>query len=108
MQDGPAGGIETIDKWQNTQVAGQAGNYYLVYFGKEQRSEWPFELPPSELKEGMQFQAEILDTWNMTITPAEGVFTVTAKDNYTFVDKEGRSISLPNRPWMALRLRRIP
>jgi hypothetical protein len=53
----------------------------------------------------MQFKAEILDTWNMTSTPVDGLFTLHQKDAYNFADAQDRSITLPGRPWMALCLR---
>jgi hypothetical protein len=55
----------------------------------------------------MKFTAEILDTWNMTITPVDGVFTLKKKDNYYFADKDGRSIDLPGKPYIALRIKRV-
>jgi hypothetical protein len=55
----------------------------------------------------MRFTAEVLDTWNMTITPVPGVFTLTKKDNYFFADRSGRSISLPGKPYLAIRIKRV-
>jgi hypothetical protein len=107
LEDSPANGIEPIDKWQRPRIGGKAGEYYLIYFGKEQPTAWTFELPRQKLENGMSFTAEILDTWNMTATPVEGVFTVRKKDDYLFADAQGRSIALPARGWMALRLRRV-
>ncbi|MEJ5258658.1 MAG: DUF5060 domain-containing protein [Anaerohalosphaeraceae bacterium] len=107
LEEGPAEGLEPIDKWQNYPFAGKRGEYYLGYFGRQPLSEWPFELYRAGLSDGMKFRAEVIDTWNMTITPADGVFEIRKRDNYTFVDKEGRSITLPGRPYMAIRIRRI-
>jgi hypothetical protein len=104
MEDGPAEGIEPIDKWQGFRMGGQTGRYYIVYFGEDAPTSWAFELPKPGLVEGMQFTAEILDTWNMTVTPVEGVFTVRPQSNYLFADTQGRAIELPGHPWMALRL----
>jgi len=55
----------------------------------------------------MKFTVEVIDTWSMTITPVEGVFEIKKKDDYTFADKDGRSVSLPGKPYMALRIRRV-
>lgn len=107
LKDGPTDGIEPIDKWQDPRIGGKAGEYYLIYFGKEQPKTWTFELPKPALSEGMTFHAEILDTWNMTVTPADEAFKIRKKDNYLFADAQGRSIKLPGRSWMALRIRRI-
>jgi hypothetical protein len=57
--------------------------------------------------DGMKFTAEILDTWNMTNLPVEGVFTLKKKDGYFFADKDARSIELPGKPYMAIRIKRV-
>ena len=119
LEDGPAE-IDPIDSWQDTRMGGVAGEYYLLYFAREAPAAWPFLLPqghapwwpcaiPYErLADGMQFRVDVIDTWNMTITPVAGVFTLQARDRYSFADREGRSIPLPGRPWLALRIRRVP
>ena len=103
----PADGLEPIDKWQYTNVVGQAGHYYLVYFGAEPLKAWKFTLPRHELADGMQFQVDVLDTWNITITPVDQPFTVRKLNDYTFGDKEDRSVSLPGNPWIAVRITRV-
>ncbi len=108
MEDGPADGLDPIDKWQDYPFAGKRGQYYLGYFGRDARTTWPFELYKAELKDGMKFKAEVIDTWNMTITSVDGVFEVKKRGNYLFADKDGRSIALPGRPYMALRIVRLP
>jgi hypothetical protein len=107
--------VETIDKWQVPNVAGKPGEYYLVYFGKESPGTWKFQLPrrsrkaPSELAGGMKFKIDVIDTWNMTITPVAGEFTLReVKDGeYTAYDTKGRSIDIPDKPWMALRIQHV-
>jgi hypothetical protein len=103
----PADGLEPIDKWQYTNIAGQPGRYYLVYFGKQPLQTWKFFLPQHELADGMRFHVDVLDTWNMTTTPVGEPFTVRRQGQYIFVDKDGRSVDLPARPWMALRITRV-
>jgi hypothetical protein len=107
LEESPVEGIDPIDKWQERRMGGKAGEYYLVYFGEQAPAAWPFSLYKQGLVAGMKFTAEILDTWNMTITPVEGEFELKAKDDYDFVDKNDRSIPLPSRPYLALRLRRL-
>ena len=107
LEDGPASGIDPVDKWQNPRFGGLAPEYYLVCFGKEKPATWPFALPKARLEEGMNFKVEVLDTWNMTTTPVEGVFSIRKKDDYWFADKDDRRIGLPGRPYIALRIRRI-
>ncbi len=112
LDDSPAEGIEPIDRWQHPEYGGQPGKYYLVYLGKRTPTSWQFEIPKPPLgklqtADGLKFTAELLDTWNMTITPVDGVFTLKKKDNYFYADKDGRSISLPGNPYMAIRIKRV-
>ena len=112
LDDSPAQGIEPIDKWQNSPIGGQPGNYYLIYFGKQTPTNWTFQIPKPPLgklqsADDLKFTVEVLDTWNMTVTPQVGVFTLAKKDGYSFVDKDGRSISLPGKPYMAIRIKRV-
>jgi len=112
MDDAPAEGIEPVDKWQSAGMGGQPAKYYLIYFGKQTPTNWVFELPKPPVAavksaEGLRFTAETLDTWNMTVTPVPGEFTLEKKDNYTFADKDGRSIPLPGKPYQAIRLKVI-
>ncbi len=107
LDDSPAKGIDPIDKWQDPRFGGQAGEYYLLYFGKEKPASWKFELPKAELKDGMKFTAEVLDTWNMTTTPVTGEFTMEKRADYVFADKDGRAIELPGREYMAIRIKRV-
>jgi hypothetical protein len=107
MEEGPPEGLEPIDKWQNYPFAGKRGEYYLGYFGRQTPAVWPFELYQAELANGMQFTVDVIDTWNMTITPVGGVFEIMKKDNFTDLDKDGRSVPLPNKPYMAFRIRRV-
>jgi hypothetical protein len=107
LETAPAEGVEPIDKWQYSNIAGKAGQYYLVYFGKEQPTRWKFLLPRHELEDGMRFRIEVLDTWNMTAAPAPWEATLRRESEYVFVDKEGREVTLPGKPWMALRISRL-
>ena len=113
LDDAPAEGIEPIDKWQNPEYGGRAPDYYLVYLGKQTPASWEFKLPkPPQGKgqppaDGMKFTAEVLDTWNMTVTPVPGTFTLVKKTDYFHADKDGRSIPLPGKPYLAIRIKRV-
>jgi hypothetical protein len=107
LESGPRDGLEPIDKWQDQHTAGKPGEYYLIYFGKQTPTEWVFDLPREALVAGMQFQLEIIDTWNMTITPVDDAFTVTADTTYRYHAEGQKSVKLPGRPYMAIRARRI-
>ncbi|MCE3261862.1 MAG: hypothetical protein K0R43_941 [Pseudoduganella sp.] len=107
LAESPAQGLEPIDKWQGFPFAGRQGQYYLGYFGREVPTSWPVVLHNKGLTDGARFRAEVIDTWNMTVTPVPGTFEMRKRDAYNFADSEGRSIALPGRPYMALRLVRV-
>ena len=107
LEAAPPRGLEPIDKWQNPRLGGQPAEYYLLYFGKEQPAEWVFALPKPKLEPGMQFKVDLLDTWNMTSTPVAGTFSLRKQDDYWFTDQDHRAISLPARPYLALRIQRV-
>jgi hypothetical protein len=113
LEESPAAGIEPIDKWQHPEYGGKATEYYLVYLGKQTPTSWEFKLPkPPQGKgqppvDGMKFTAEVLDTWNMTVTPVAGVFTLRKQTDYFWADKDGRSIALPGKPYLAIRIKRV-
>jgi Domain of unknown function (DUF5060)/Domain of unknown function (DUF5605)/Protein of unknown function (DUF4038) len=90
LDETPSEGLEPLDggihsfKW-----AGVPGRYYLAYFGVHQPGRASFDL-----LEG-QYQVEIIDTWEMTITPLPPFET-------------GKfQIELPSKPYMAVRVRRV-
>jgi hypothetical protein len=107
LEAGPADGIEPIDKWQDMHTGGKAGEYYLVYFGKQEPTEFLFELPREHLSAGMKFKVEILDTWNMTVTPVDDLFTIVADTTYRYHAEGQKKVKLPGKPYMALRIERI-
>ena len=70
--------------------AGRQGEFYLYYFGVRQPGRWTFDLP----KEA-NYRIEIVDTWEMTIVPLEGLF-------------QGKStVDLPGKPYMAVRITKV-
>jgi hypothetical protein len=107
VEAGPASGIDPIDRWGDSNLGGKAGEYYLVYFGHGSPQSWKFEIPSSGADEGMEFAADVIDTWNMTVTPAPHTFVTGKKDGHRFADREGRAIALPGTAGIAIRLRRV-
>jgi hypothetical protein len=107
LEESPAQGIDPIDKWQDVNTGGVPGLYYLTYLGHKQPTEWRFKLYKNGVNDGQRYQAEIIDTWDMTITPVAGEFVTKRLDNYHFVDQGERTIRLPGKPGVALRVRRI-
>jgi hypothetical protein len=113
LDDAPAEGIEPIDRWQEPEYGGRAPDYYLIYLGKQKPKNWEFKIPKPPLGKGrppadqMKFTADVLDTWNMTVTHVPAEFTLKKKDNYFYGDKDGRNVPLPGNPYMAIRLKRV-
>lgn len=109
IEDGPVDGLNPIDQYFETNIAGQLGEYYLIYFGKDEVKEWPFRLPNKGdvLEDGMKFAIDIIDTWNMKITPVKKQFTIEKLNRYTYIDKDNSKIELPGKPYMALRIKRV-
>ena len=52
----------------------------------------------------MKFHVDVLDTWNMTITPVDRVFTIGKLAESVFPAVGDPTISLPGTPDMALRI----
>ncbi len=107
VEAGPREGLRPIDQLFVMNAAGKAGEYYLYYFGDEKPLEWPFVLPVGELRQGMRFKVDLIDTWNMTVTPVADTFEIGDLVRYRVADKHKRVVALPGKPYMALRIRRI-
>jgi hypothetical protein len=103
LEAGPAEGIEPIDKWNDPDTGGKPGDYYLTYFGRSTPTNWVFQLYKRGVTDGMRFKVEVIDVWNMTITPVAGDFVTKKKDNYHFADAAGRAVKLPGQPGIAIR-----
>jgi hypothetical protein len=100
------GPLELADPWKDHQTATTAdSSYYLIYFGKEINAEWNLNLPKKAgPAAGKKFTIELIDTWNMTITKLPEVFEAAQSTDYRIFDKNRKSIRLPARPYLALRL----
>jgi len=99
--------LNPIDHYYVLNMLGKQGEYYLVYFGKKEPRKWKFKLPHHGLKDGMKFKVDIIDTWNMTITHMNKIYTIKRLNHYDFVDDKGRSVKLPHKKYMALRIERV-
>lgn len=107
VEAGPASGIDPIDRWGDTDLGGKAGEYYLAYFGHAAPRSWKFEIPSLGARENLEFTADVIDTWNMTVTRVPHTFVTGKKDGHRFSDREGRAIALPGTPAIAIRLQRV-
>ena len=91
VEESPAQGIVPVDWGWGIACAGVEGEYYLCYWGgNRQSARWQIDLP-----EGTRFTIDVIDAWEMTITPLEGAYS-------------GRcELPLPGKPNIALRIRRV-
>ena len=93
VEEGPPVGLEPIDgswEWQVYAAGKKNNDYFLCYFGVHQPKAATLPLPPSS-----QYKVEVIDTWNMTITPVDGTFS------------GKKPIPLPGKPYLALRIQKI-
>jgi hypothetical protein len=107
LETAPPEGITPIDQFYETRMGGKGGEYYLIYFGANQPAEWTFALPRDGMTEGLTFKADVIDTWNMTITPVEQTFKVVKRGQYFFAPDPEQKIQLPGEAYMAIRLTRV-
>lgn len=90
IEESPQGYLEPVQSEWDNPSAGIENEYYITYFGFNQPSYRTFRFPS-----GLQFEAEVIDTWNMTIEKQGGVY-------------EGEfRIELPAQQFMAIRLTRV-
>jgi hypothetical protein len=88
LEDGPAEGLDNLSTYYLG--AGRAGRYYLFYFDESQPAEYEFDLAA-----GVRYRADLIDPWEMTITPVAGSF-------------EGKfKMKLPGRPRQAVRFEAV-
>lgn len=80
----PAQGINPLPNVKYP-AAGREGELYLFYTDYHQPGEMEFDLPP-----GTRYRAEVIDPWEMTVTPVPG-------------DHEGKfTLKLPGKPHQAI------
>ncbi len=92
MKEAPVEGLIPFhNKWNKETSLYKNKEYFLFYFGNSQQASahlW-------HLAKEKKYQIEIIDVWNMTIDKLDGVFS-----GETFV-------SLPQRPYIAVRVKAI-
>lgn len=74
-------------KWNRLNSVRLDDDYFLFYYQDRQPGVREIELP-----EDRQYEIEIIDTWNMTITKLEGLFSGVTR------------VELPSRPYIGLRV----
>ena len=90
LEESPEGHLEPLPGDWDAPSAGVKDQYELIYFGFNQPTYRRFVMP-----QGIRFQIDVIDTWNMTVETLPGTF-------------EGRfRIELPGRQYVAVRLRAV-
>lgn len=92
METGPAqlDPYLSLTDWMGYPVATYKEDYFLLYFRKDQPAQEIIYLP-----ENKKYKIDIIDTWDMTITPVKGEFS-------------GKSlVQLPGKTMIALRITKI-
>lgn len=107
MAKGPVPGIDPIQHLWDYHLGGQPNAYYLKYFGAAAPSEWQVKLHSRKADPKHRFRADIIDTWNMTVTPVPGEFAMQQIGDYDMGDPARPTIALPGKPWIAVRLVRV-
>lgn len=102
----------TNNDWPWNRISGAAdgsGRVRYIYFGEHQPNEWTTGLPT----DGGRYRVDLIDTWNMTIEPAEVVPPlVPHPTRHGGVVRGGVpdadfGVKLPARPYLALRIRKL-
>jgi len=104
--------LEPADISRDMKTTSAGNGNYIIYFGKEMNENWIFNIPAkngvyARPLAGNKYKVEIIDTWDMTITPVQDVFELGKEDDYRFYDKDRKKIRLPLRPYIALRITKI-
>jgi hypothetical protein len=84
----PEASVLSDGVWGVEAAAHRGVDFFLVYYGRHQPRYKTFDLPEGSYK------IEVIDTWNMTITPAA--------ENATGITR----VELPRRKYMAVRIQR--
>jgi hypothetical protein len=92
--------------WPWSRIAGASdGNTTYIYFGEHQPAEWALGFPQHE-----NFSVELIDTWNMTVTPLEKTSPPRNHPTRHGAVVRGQKpdapygVRLPGKPYLALRV----
>jgi hypothetical protein len=111
MEEAP-GPLEPSDVSRDLKTASGGPGHYIIYFGKEINDSWLFNIPNKNASfkrpvANEKYKAEIIDTWDMTITSVPDVFELAETNDYRMLDKALKKIRMPLKPYLAIRLTRI-
>jgi hypothetical protein len=101
--------IGEIGDWPWTRVSGaRDGDLRYIYFGEHQPVVWSAGLP----MDGSNYDVDIIDTWEMTMTPAKKIEApVTHPTRHGAIVRGGKpdaafGVEMPGKPYQALRIRK--
>lgn len=101
--------MASFGEWPWTRVSGaRDGDVSYVYLGEHQPVIWSTGLP----KDGTGYDVDIIDTWEMTITPAKKVEApIPHPTRHGAIVRGGKAdaafgVELPGKPYQALRIRK--
>ena len=112
LEEVDGAGLDPIDKWDDpAYVAGIPRRLYVQYLGASAPATWDFRLPigfPGERPEpGDRFEVDVIDTWNMTVTPLGRTFTLDDVQRNDAYDRASAPVELPEGEALALRITRV-
>jgi len=91
VEEGPHNEVEPAKLGRDTHAAiGKGDEYFIAYYGIGQSAYKDLSLP-----EGNKYKIEVIDAWEMTITPIEGVFGGNCR------------VPLPGKQYIALRIHKV-
>ncbi|NLS17252.1 DUF5060 domain-containing protein [Rhizobium sp. P40RR-XXII] len=101
--------MASFGEWPWTRVSGaRDGDVSYIYLGEHQPVIWSTGLP----KDGTDYDVDIIDTWEMTITPARKVEApIPHPTRHGAIVRGGKAdaafgVELPGKPYQALRVRK--
>ena len=115
LQEDQLEGLEPMgmnDQWPWSRISGArdlGGKVDFIYFGEHQPNQWTTGLPA----EDGAYEIDLIDTWNMTVTPANRIAAhIPHPQRHGNIVRGGKAeaafgIELPGRPNLALRIRKL-
>ena len=95
-------------QWPWSRVSGASdGRVTYIYLGEHQPDQWTSGLP----RDDGDYQVDVIDTWNMTVTPAEIIPALVPHPvRHGGVVRGGKpeaafGVTLPGRPYLCIRVR---
>lgn len=110
LEEVDGAGLDPIDNWWDDDfVVGIPRRLYLQYLGTDAPAAWTFRLPQGmsgdRLEVGDRFEVDVIDTWNMTVTPVDRDFELTEVRRNDAYAADAAPVELPQGQALAIRIR---